>query len=159
MLAQTPAAQRVTLVDSIDAGAVGDTLQNINPALYPDGALFFVNASQRMYVLQKNLPVTVTAGDSHGNVVSSIGSDHIQGFFIACLQSAVVTLSGGTFSSIGWSLPNPSGYFFLVSLVTQGGTSGFVHAARTDDHTVLVSSLQGADTGTYFVVLVPTGEA
>lgn len=159
MLAQTPSAQRITLVDSLSVGAVGDTLQNVNPALYPDGALFFVNATQRMYSLQKNLPVTITAGDGNGNVVAAIGADHIEGFFVACQQSALVTLSGsGTATSIGWSLPNSSGYHFLVSLVSIGGTQGFVRAARTDDHTVTVTSLQGADTGTYFVVLIPSGE-
>lgn len=158
MLAQTPAAQRITLVDSLSVGAIGDTLENVNPALYPDGALFFVNATQRMYCLQKNLPVTITAGDSAGNVVSPIGSDHIEGFFVACQQSAVVTLSGGAQTSIGWALPNASGYHFLATLVTVGGTTGFVHAARTDDHTVTVTSTQGADTGTYFVVLIPSGE-
>lgn len=161
MLAQTPPAQRVTLVDSLSVGAVGDTLENINPALYPDGALFFVNATQRMYCLQKNLPVTITAGDGSGNVVSSIGSDHTEGFFVACQQSALVTMPGGsvtTQTSIGWALPNASGYHFLITLVTPGGTSGILHAARTDDHTVTVTTSQGADTGTYFVVLIPSGE-
>lgn len=158
MLAQTPPAQRVTLVESTDIGDAGDTLPNINVGLYPDGALFFVNATQRMYCLQKNLPSTIVAGGSGGNVIAGSGSDHVAGFFVACQQSDVFTLIGGTAAKTGWALPNSSGYFFLATLVNaHSSTTGFVSAARTDDHTVTLTSSQGADAGTYFVVLVPEG--
>jgi hypothetical protein len=159
MLSQLPAAQRVNLVSSLNVGEAGDTLQNVNVGLYPDGALFFVNATQRMYALRKNLPVTVVAGGSSGNVVAGVGSDNVQGFFVACEQSDVFTLSSGTQAKAGWSLPSGPAYFFLATLVNANSTTtGFVHAARTDDHTVTLTSAQGADGGTYLVVMVPTGE-
>lgn len=159
MLTQTPAAQRVTLVSSIGVnGADGDSLSGQNVNNFPDGALFYVAATKRFYQLQKNLPVTVVAA-ANGNVVDGIGSTSVDGRFVALLQSDLFTLSGGVLVQSGWSLPVGPNYEFLVSLVTPGGTPGFPHAARTTDHSVTLTSTQGADTGVYFVVLVPSGEA
>lgn len=158
MLTQTPPAQRVTLVSSIGSGADGDSLAGQNVNNFPDGALFYVASTKRFYQLQKNLPATVVA-NGNGNVVNGIGSDSVDGRFVALLQSDTFTLTGGTQTAIGWSLPVGPTYRFLVSLVTVGGTTGFVRAARTDDHSVTVTSTQGADTGVYFIVLIPNGES
>lgn len=156
MLTLTPPAQRVTLVSGIGVGSDGDSLAGQNVNNFPDGALFFCADTKRTYMLQKNLPVTVVAGNANGNVVAGIGSDHTAGFFVACLQADTFILSGGTLTQIGWSLPVGQNYDFLVSLITPGGTPGFPHAARATDHSVTLTSTQDADTGTYLVVLIPT---
>jgi hypothetical protein len=157
MLTQTSVAERLTLVATVGLGSDGDSLAGQNVNNFPDGALFYVASSKRFYALQKNLPVTVVAS-GNGNVIDGVGSSSVAGRFVACLQSDLLTLSGGTLTQIGWSLPNPSGYNFLATLVNaHSSTTGFVTVARATDHSITVTSAQGADAGTYFVVLIPSG--
>ena len=154
MLTQTPPAQRITLVSTLGDNGDGDSLAGQNVQNFPEGALFYVASTKRMYQLQKNLPSTIVA-NVNGNVVDGVGSSSVEGRFVALLQSDIFTLSGGTATQIGWSLPTGPTYRFLVGLVAVGGTTGFAHAAAASDHSVTVTSTQGADTGTYLVALVP----
>lgn len=154
-LPQTPAAQRLTLVDSIGTPADGESLSGQNVNAFPEGALFYVRAVNRFYRLKKGLPSTVTPGGA-GNVVSGIGSTVANGaYFVAVQQQGTFTLVGGTAAVVGLDL-STTGYF-LTSVITIGGTVGVVHGAVTNDHTATFTSNQGADTSTMGFIFVETG--
>lgn len=155
-LPQTPAALRLNLVDSIGTPADGESLSGQNVNAFPEGALFYVRASNRFYRLKKGLPSTVTPGAPF-NVVSGIGSTVANGaYFVACQQQGTFTLAGsGTATVVGLDL-STAGYF-LTSVITTGGTVGVVHGAITNDHTATFTSTQTADTSTMVFIFVETG--
>lgn len=155
MLTQTPAQQRITLVATIGSESDGDSLQGQNVNNFPAGALVYVASTKRFYALRKDLSVTQVEGAS-GNVVNSVGSVATGARWVACEQSDVGTLVAGSLVLSGWALASTDVYF-LVSVVTVGGTAGTLHAARTTDHSVTVTSSNGADTSVVVVVLVPVG--
>jgi hypothetical protein len=155
-LPQTTVQQRVTLVDATGSTGDGDSLAGQNVNHFPEGALFYVRATNRFYTLVKNLPVdVVSVGD--GNIVDGIGSSAVNGRFVACQQVFEAALTAGAVTISGAYLPSAQNNLFLISLVNTGGTQGFVRGIRANDHQITLSSSQGADTGTYVVVVVPAG--
>ncbi len=152
---QTPAAKRLTIVESIGTPADGDSLAGQNVNNFQDGALFWVRSSHRMYELRKDLDTDVVA-TSRLNVVDGIGSSAAAGRFVATQQSGFGTLSGGAVALDGFDLTN-NGHF-LVSYVSAGGTQGFLHAATTADNTVTITSSSGSDTSVVFVMFVENPE-
>lgn len=153
MLSLASVASRLLLVSSIttEAGAEGDTLDTLNVNNMLDGALVYVANIGKFYQLRKNLPVTVVA--SNPNVIAGAGSSAELGFFVAVTQAAEGVLSGGTILIPGFSLS--ANVALAAVYVTPGGTQGFLHAARTDDHSVTVTSSSGSDTSTVLVFTVP----
>ncbi len=161
MLALTPVAQRVTLVQSLLSGSDGDSLAGQNVNHYPDGALFYVAENHNFYQLKKNLNATVVATNAR-NVVDGIGSSATNGRFVAMQQSAAATLTGGTVAVPGFDFSASDGtfgassWYFLVTQVTPGGTPGILHAAATAVNIVTVTSASGSDTSSVIVVAVPS---
>lgn len=154
MLTQTPPAQRVTLVATVGTKGDGDSLAGLNVHDLPAGALAYVLDTNRLYVLRKDLSTTQVEGAS-GNVINSVGSADTGFRWVAVQQCDVAVLVNGTATLNGWALGSPE--FFLVSVVTAGGSAGTLHAARTTDHSVTVTSSDAEDTSTVLVVNVPTG--
>jgi hypothetical protein len=154
MLSLASVASRLTLVSSLttEGGAEGDTVDTLNVNNMLDGALVYVADIGRFYQLRKNLPVTVVAASP--NVVAGAGSSAELGFFVAVTQSAEAILSGGAAVIQGFSLPSTNVALAAV-YVTPGGTQGFLHAARTTDHSVTVTSSSDSDTSTVLVFTVP----
>ncbi len=150
-LAQLAVSKRLTIVSKIGTPADGESLAGQNVNDFPAGALFYVEQSNRFYVLRKNLDSAVVASNLE-NVVDGIGSSAAAGRFVAVQQFAAVTLLGGTATVSGFDLER--GGAFLVSLQTPGGTTGFVHAVKTTNTTATVTSSNGADTGSYTIVFV-----
>jgi hypothetical protein len=154
MLSTTSVASRLTLVSSIttEGGAEGDTLDTLNVNNMVDGALVYVANIGKFYQLRKNLPVTVVAANP--NVIAGAGSSAELGFFVAVTQAAEGVLSGsGTVLIHGFSLS--ANVALAAVYVTPGGTQGFLRAARTDDHSVTVTSSSSSDTSTVLVFTVP----
>lgn len=148
-------SKRFTVVEHIGTPDDGDSLAGQNVNNFPEGALFYVSQSNRFYSLRKNLDSLVVATGLF-NVVDGIGSSAAAGRFVATEQRSAGALTGGTTTSNGFDLSR--GGKFLVSLVTPGGTTGFVHAAKTAANVVTITSSSGADTGTYLVVFVEDPE-
>lgn len=144
-------SQRLTIVDRIGAdGSNGDSLSGQNVNEYPEGALFYVRASNRFYELRKNLD-TLIAPNALENVVNGIGSSAVAGRFIAVQQIGTGALSGGTILIPGFDLTN--GANIMAFYITPGGTQGFLRAAKTAANSLTVTSSQGADTSTVGVVV------
>ncbi len=155
MLSLASVASRLTLVSSLttEGGAEGDTVDTLNVNNMLDGALVYVADIGKFYQLRKNLPVTVVAASP--NVVVGAGSSAEFGFFVAVQQTAEGVLSGsGTVVLSGFALPGTNVALAAVT-VTPGGTPGFLHAARTTDHSVTVTSSSASDTSTVLVFTVP----
>lgn len=72
-LALLPPAKRLTIVENIGTPDEGDSLAGQNVNNFPAGALFYVQASHRLYELRKGLDSLVVA-TSRNNVVDGIGS-------------------------------------------------------------------------------------
>jgi hypothetical protein len=159
MLTQLPASQRLIIVQNIGDTSQGDSLAGQNVGLYPAGILAYVVDSNRFYRLKKNLNVLVVADTgNYRNVVAGVGSSSVDGLWVAVEQIAQVTLSGsGTATVSGFDLTTAGD--FLVSLVTPGGTTGFVHAVATTAVEATFTSTQAADTGTYLGVYVESASA
>lgn len=153
MLTNTPAALRLTLVSDLGTPSDGGTLAGQNVNDFPDGALFFVQRTARFYQLVKNLSTTVVPA-SGVNVIAGIGSSDAAGRFIAVQQAEQATLVAGVAVVTGLYLPATSAHSFLVCMVTPGGTPGFVHAARTTDHSATITSTSNTDTSTYLLVVI-----
>lgn len=149
-LALTTVSKRLTLVDRIGAdGSNGDALSGVDVNLYPEGALFYVRASNRLYTLRKNLDPAVVATNAE-NVVDGIGSSATAGRFVAVDQWTTGTLSAGTVVLSGFDLTR--GGFFQVTYVTPGGTQSFLRAAKTAVNQATVTSGSNADTSVVLVV-------
>lgn len=162
MLAQIPAAQRLTLVSHIGTGDDGDSLAGQNVQAFPDGALFYVTNIRRLYELVKNLPDTVLPIGSP-NVVNGLGSSAVNGRFVAVQQAGegvLVATGGGSVVTLdGWYTPGAQQNILAAVYVTPGGTQGFLHAARANDHSVTVTSSSATDTSTVLVFMVPVASA
>ena len=153
-LPQLDPAQRLTLVDHITPGAAdGNSLSGVNVDLYPEGALFFVNVNTRLYVLHKNLDSSVVADTVNNNVVDGINSSAAAGRFIALEQYGTGVLSAGVIAISGFDVTR--GGRFFASYQTIGGTPGILHAAKTANNTVTVTSSSNADTSTVAVLVMP----
>jgi hypothetical protein len=152
-LALTPVSKRITIVSSVGTPADGDSLAGQNVNNFPEGALFFVESSSRFYALRKNVNAAVVATPAN-NVVDGVGSSAEAGRFVALMQLRSAVLTAGSATGItGFDVSRVNG-FFIITLVTPGGTPGFVHATITAPNTVSLTSSNGADTGTYSVVYV-----
>lgn len=155
MLAQTSVALRLTVVDTIGTPSDGGSLAGQNVNAFPEGVLFYVRDKNRFYRLKKGLDVVVIPDvTANKNVVAGVGSSAAAGYFVACQQQGTVTLVGGTAAVSGLDLSTSGN--FLLSLVTQSGTTGYVHGATTTVAQATFTSTQ-ADTGTYVFVFVETG--
>lgn len=158
MLSLTPAANRLLLVSSVttEGGQAGDTVDTLNVNNMEDGALVYVADVGRLYQLKKNLPAGIVA--SAPNVIAGYGSSLAAGFFVACTQSAIAALvatgGGSVFVFSGFALPSANVALAAV-YITPGGTQGFLHAARTTNHSVTVTSSSATDTSTVLVFTVP----
>jgi len=142
-------SKRITIVDSVGTPDDGESLAGQNVNNFPEGALFFVRATGRLYALKKNVNAAVVATGAN-NVVDGIGSAQDTGRFVALKQWRTVTLTGGSATGItGFDLTGTG--TFEITLVTPGGTPGFVHAAITAPNTLSLTSTNGADTSTYSV--------
>lgn len=156
MLAQIPPQLRLTLVDNIGTPADGGSLAGQNVNAFPDGALFYVANTNRFYRLKKNLPTGVIAdSSSNHNVVGGVGSSLAAGFFVACQQQGVFTMTAGSATVSGLDLSTAGS--FLVSYVTISGTAGTVHGAITNVGLATFTSNQGSDASTMVFVFVETG--
>jgi hypothetical protein len=160
MLTQLPAAQRLLIVQNIGDTSQGDSLAGQNVGLYPAGVLAYVVDSNRFYRLKKNLPTAVIADTGlWRNVVAGVGSSSEDGMWVAVEQVAEFTLSGsGTAAVNGFALTVSEGAF-LISLVTPGGTTGFVHGVASTAAQATFASTQAADTGTYVAVYIESASA
>lgn len=147
-LVQLPPAKRLTVVTHLGTGADGDSLAGQNVNDFPAGALFWVRQSNRFYQLKKNLNSAVIPDVGiYRNVINGIGSSAAAGRFVAVQQLGEGVLIGGTIAVSGFDLSAPG--FFLCSLITVGGTPGFIRAAATSLAQVTLTSTSGSDTGTY----------
>ena len=160
---QTGVGKRLTLIERIGQvgnGSDGQSLRGQNVNDFPDGCLFYVRNSNRMYKLKKNQAIAI-AEDVSGmdNVVNGIGSSAVNGRFIACVQMNVITLGeGGVGSIAGWDV-NPDGWFHCT-YVTFGTSPGFLRAEMASETTVTVTSSDaGSIGGTVFVTYYSTPEA
>jgi hypothetical protein len=144
-----PPAKRLTIVSSLGSSADGDSLAGQNVNDFPAGALFWVKSQNRFYALKKNLNVlTIPDVGFYRNIVNGVGSSAVAGRFVAVQQMGQVTLAGGTVNVSGLDLSSASG-FFLISLITPGGTPGFIHAAPSSIVQATFTSTSGSDTSTY----------
>ncbi len=155
-LSLLPPAMRFTVLDIIGTPGNGDSLAGQNVNEFPAGAVFYVRESNRFYTLRKNLNSAVVATPAE-NVVDGVGSSAAAGRFVACQQSGVATLSGGTITLSGFDLSR--GGKFLCTTVTPGGTPGFLHAAKTADNIATITSSSGSDTSSVLIVFVEDAEA
>ncbi len=152
-VALTPVSKRLTIVSSVGTPSDGDSLAGQNVNNFPEGALFFVESSSRFYVLRKNVDAAVVATVAN-NVVDGVGSSAVDGRFVALTQIRSAVLSAGSATGItGFDVSSVNG-FFIITLVSPGGTPGFVHATITAPNTVSLTSSSGSDTSTYSVVYV-----
>src|ERR1700675_3518668 len=160
---QIGVGKRITIVDKVGVqgnGSNGQSLRGLNVQDYPDGCLFYVRDSNRMYKLKKHQAVAIVE-DSTGmdNVVNGIGSDAVNGRFVALVQMGLGTLvSGEPTSSVviaGFDV-NPGGWFH-VTHVTFAGTVGFLRAAKASETTVEVFATTD-DTSDVFVTYYETPE-
>jgi hypothetical protein len=146
-----PPAQRLTIVTHIGSAGDGDSLRGQNVNAFPEGALFYVQQSNRFYSLRKNIDSAI--GPQNGlNVVDGVGSSPENGRFVAVQQFAEVQLSSGTAVATGFDLSADGR--FLVSYTNLSGTPGFIHAAKTAANVVTVSSSSSADNSRVLVVFV-----
>ncbi len=153
-VALTPVSKRITIVSSVGTPSDGDSLAGQNVNNFPEGALFFVESSNRFYALRKNISSSAVVATPANNVVDGVGSSQEAGRFVALNQIRSATLTGGTVAGItGFDVSSING-FFIITLVTPGGTPGFVHATITAPNTVSLTSSSGSDTSTYSVVYV-----
>ena len=141
--------QRLTILDRVGSPANGDSLAGQNVNAYPEGALFYVRASNRLYELRKNLDALVVQNSLY-NVVDGVGSSAADGRFIAVDQWGTLTLSGGTGLLPGFDLTE--GGFFQCTYVTIGGTPGILHGAKTAANSMTVTSSSNTDTSVVLVV-------
>ncbi len=159
MLALLPAAQRLTLVADIGSTGEGGSLLGANIDGLPDGVLFYVASTHRIYQLRTvtATQVPVTGVNAGANVLNGNGSP-VTGAgrrWVAVQQLAQATLSGGTVLVPGFALQATD--VPVALLVTAGGTLGFLHAAQTTDHSITVTSSQGADTSVVEILVIPVG--
>lgn len=143
--------KRVTIVSHIGSAGAGGSLRGQNVQAFPEGALFYVEQSDRFYVLRKNLPDAV--GEQNGlNVVDGVGSSPANGRFVAVQQFGETQLSNGTGVIVGLDLSRDGR--FLVSYTTVTGTPGIIHAAKTADNVATVTSSSGSDNSRVLAVFV-----
>lgn len=156
MLATLTVADRLTLVDEIGTPSEGGTLAGLNVASLPAGALVYVEASNRFYVLRKDLPTAVIPDVSpYRNVVAAIGSSAQNGYFVACSQQAEVTLVGGQATALGFDLSRDGNW--LVGMRAPGGSIGdYVLVTPSTDAAVSVQSEDSDDASTYFILYTET---
>jgi len=155
-LSQAALGKRLTMVENVGSPGDGDSLSGQNVNNFPDGALFYVRASHRMYELRKNLDALVVESDTTLNVRDGVGSSASAGRFVATQQWTFGTLSGGTLAIPGWDLTNNG--FFLISVATIGGTPGTLHGAKTAANSMTVTSSSGSDTSTVVVAFLENPE-
>jgi hypothetical protein len=153
---QTSVAERLILVETVAGANVGQSLSGLNVNLLPNGALVFVVETNRLYRLKKNVPANyVVDGAPFNNVVGAVGSAQGGGFFVAVLQLATVTLSGGAATITTFELSGTGQ--FQQTLNAPGGTLGVPpHTVKASATTATISTTTATDTSTYFVTFIET---
>lgn len=159
MLALTPVAQRLALASDIGNPGEGGSLLGVNINDLPDGVLAAVASTHRVYQLRTVTATQVpVAGVNNGaNVLNGNGSPATGAGrrWVAVQQTAQATLAGGTIVATGFALQATD--VVVALLVTVGGTAGFLHAVQTTDHSITVTSSQGADTSVVQILVIPAG--
>ncbi len=143
-------------------GSNGQSLRGQNVQAYPDGALFYVRDSNRLYKLKKNQAIAIVE-DTTGmdNVVNGIGSSTVNGRFVALVQMGVGTLAVGESQAsvqISGFDVNPQGWFH-VSHTAFAGTPAQLLANVVNDTTIVVFASNNLDTSQVFVTYYETPES
>jgi hypothetical protein len=146
-LPQTSADLRVTLVQTVvpTVGA-GPSLQEIDSATLPDGALAFVVGGNRWYRLKKTSAVAADTTSTLHNVVPAANG----GNWVASIQMAQVVLVGGA-ATLNNEFDLTGGGYFIVSGLSTLGTPGFRVANKASSTSVSVTSSSGSDTSSVLV--------
>jgi hypothetical protein len=155
-LPQLDVAQRLSLVDDIGSFADGASLAGKNVNALPEGVIVLVRSTGRVYQLRSCTATQVVATPA-GNVILGVGSPAtgVGKRWVALQQTAQATLAGGTATVLGFALKATD--VPVAFLVTVGGTAGFLHAAQATDHSITVTSTQGADTSVVQILVIPQG--
>lgn len=155
MLAQLDVAQRLTLVADVGSVGEGGSLLGLSINALPDGALVYVASTHRYYQLRTLASTQVPGGN--GNVLNGNGSPATGAGrrWVAVQQVSQATLAGGTVTVSGFALQSTDNP--VAFLITPAGTAGFLHASQASDHSITVTSTQGADTSIVQILVIPVG--
>ncbi len=143
-----PASQRLTLVyGAAPVAGEGPSLQEIDSDGLPDGAIVYCVYKNAFYRLKKTSTTAIDTTSTFNNVVAASGG----GRWVRTLQMAYAALTGGTTTFTNMFDMTGGLSMFVVSLITPGGTPGYLHATKTSETVATATSTSGSDTS---VVLV-----
>ncbi len=138
-----PAEQRFTLVyGPTPVAGQGPSLQELDSASLPDGAVVYCVYKNAFYRLYKSSTVTPDTTSTYNNVVAASGG----GNWVRTTQLVQGLLVGGEATFTGLDLPDAAGLRLVVSLISPHGTPGFLYAIWNSRTAVHLFSTSSSDT-------------